>query len=110
METLSDLGHELDYGARIAGGGSKQLISIIQSSAVTDDLKEIAARALGASLRNNPSAIEKVSDLNVVKSLLEAVENSKDDTLTGRLVYAVGSIVSNGEGDMSIYKRHDDEF
>lgn len=110
LETLSDLGHEVDFGARIAQDASENLIKIIESPAVSDDLKEIAAQALGASLRNNPAAMKKVAGPEVVKTMLEQVEKSKDHKLTSRLVYAVGSIVSNGEADKSIYLPFDNEF
>lgn len=110
LETLSDLGHEIDFGVKIAERGTKSLLSIIRNPVVSNDLKEIAARAFGASLRNNPAAMNKLSDTGVVRELLEEIEKSNDSRLSSRLVYAVGSVVSNGEADKTIYSPYDAEF
>lgn len=110
LEVLSELGHELEYGIKIVENSINELLSIIQDDTLSDQLRGTAAKALGASFRNNPVAISKVSSVNIIKPLLDTIEKTNNNNFIGRLVYAIGSVVSNGEGDRHYYEKHDSEF
>lgn len=109
LEVLADLGHELEFGERIVSRNTKELLEIIQKKQIPPHIREIAARALGASMRNNPGALAKVADQGIVKSLLETIDSSDNDKLSGRLIYALGSVVGTGEGS-DLMGKHDAEY
>lgn len=108
LEVLAELGHELEFGAKIVDSSANHLLAIIKSKDIPTTTREIAARVLGASMRNNPGALSKVSGNDIVKSLLDTIDTSNNSQLNGRLIYAMGSVVSNGEGDGSASKRDTD--
>lgn len=120
LESLADLGHEIDFGAVIVRPEYlRNLISILEDKQRSPAARETAVRTIGASLRNNPDAIKEVLGHKVTESLLKTLNelNTPDlaknpalNKLSGRLVYALGSLVSTGEGDAAIYGESDHEY
>lgn len=120
LEALADLGHEIDFGVKITKPESlAPLLHIVKEPSFSSSDKEIAVRVIGASLRNNPAAIKNTFGLKVTDTLIETIhELGTDDLqydtagnkLAGRVVYALGSLVSNGEGDPAIYSEADREY
>lgn len=120
LEALADLGHEIDFGVKIVQPESLvPLLHIVKEPSFSQSDKEIAVRVIGASLRNNPAAIKNTFGLKVTETLIEVIHQLATDSLhydpagnklAGRIVYALGSLVSNGEGDPEIYGEADREY
>lgn len=122
LESLADLGHELDFGALIVKQENLQpLLSIIQDTSLLPSIRETAVRALGASLRNNPDALNAASThkittllITTMKSILDNSSSISTDAqsnkLVGRLIYALGSIVGTGQGDETLYAGANAEY
>ena len=121
LESLADLGHELDFGVTIVKPENLEiLLSIVQDSKVSPAVREIAVRVIGASLRNNPDAIQSTIGSKVAETLLKSLDSvvsssslSSDqqmNKLAGRLVYALGSVINSGEGDSDVYGEADGEY
>lgn len=122
LESLADLGHELDFGALIVKQENLQpLLSIIQDTSFLPSIRETAVRALGASLRNNPDALNAASThkittllITTMKSILDNSSSISTDAqsnkLVGRLIYALGSIVGTGQGDETLYAGANAEY
>ncbi|KAF5100584.1 hypothetical protein D0Z00_001203 [Geotrichum galactomycetum] len=122
LESLADLGHELDFGALIAKQENlKPLLNIVQDASLLPSVRETAVRALGASLRNNPDALKAASTskittllITTMKSILNNSNSISTDTqnnkLVGRLIYALGSTVGTGQGDETLYQGANAEY
>lgn len=124
LESLADLAHEIDFGSRIMDTNNLPvLLSIVQDKQTPLSVQEIAVRVIGASLRNNPDALKHALGFKVTKTLLDALDNQTtvasqgslaadpaSNKLAGRLIYALGSLVSSGEGDPEVYGEADREY
>lgn len=122
LESLADLGHELDFGTLIVKQEYlKPLLSIVEDFGYLPSVREIAVRALGAALRNNPDALKAASNTKIttvlIKTLQSVLEKSnsistdtQNNKLVGRLIYALGSTVGTGQGDDTLYKGANAEF
>lgn len=120
LESLADLAHEIDFGTVIVDSANlKNLMAIVQDSKSSPATRETAVRTIGASLRNNPEAVKLTLGSKVTESLLKTLHelnkpglsrDSASNKLVGRLVYALGSIVSTGEADPTVYGESDHAY
>jgi nucleotide exchange factor SIL1 len=100
MENLADLAHDIEFGSMIVGAVLPELVSIIVNLDHSSEFRDTAARALGASLRNNPSSLDTVfnSNVHIVSKLIHGLEVEKDEKLQGRLLYVLGSCMGDRRG------------
>ncbi|KAG5365690.1 Nucleotide exchange factor SIL1 [Yarrowia sp. B02] len=103
LSQLEELSHEIDFGIALSDVDPlKALLKVIEDGKIDVESKVMAARTIGASLRNNAHALQKVLDskIDLVKSLLDDLEESgkeKADKLSASLVYALSAILKSPE-------------
>ncbi|KAG5357617.1 Nucleotide exchange factor SIL1 [Yarrowia sp. C11] len=103
LSQLEELAHEIDFGIALSDVDPlNALLHVLDDAKVDVETKIMAARTIGASLRNNAHALNKVLDskVDLVKSLLDDVaQSSKDktDKLSSSLVYALSAVLKTPE-------------
>lgn len=103
LSQLEELAHEIDFGIALSDHDPLDaLLQVLDDAKVDVESKIMAARTVGASLRNNAHALNKVLDskIDLVKSLLDDLaQSSKDkaDKLSTSLVYALSSVLKTPE-------------
>ncbi|CAG80301.1 nucleotide exchange factor SIL1 [Yarrowia lipolytica] len=103
LSQLEELSHEIDFGIALSDVDPlNALLQILEDAKVDVESKIMAARTIGASLRNNPHALDKVinSKVDLVKSLLDDLAQSskeKADKLSSSLVYALSAVLKTPE-------------
>lgn len=124
LETLADLGHELDFGSIIAQPSNfEPLVAIALDSNLSPSVREISLRAIGASLRNNPDALKLVRESQITKQLLMGLSqilssfsasslasDTSNNRLAGRFVYALGSVVGTDQGSADLYSKANADY
>ncbi|KAG5518975.1 hypothetical protein PMAC_002506 [Pneumocystis sp. 'macacae'] len=111
---LEELSHELEFGIRICKSRIiiERLIHLLKNSESVH-VKKLVVTVLGSSLQNNPQALLHISDLKLVKILLEKLNNESNDTVMIKILYALSSIVRSRnemeefhitQGDKILYK------
>lgn len=100
LENLADLAHDLDYGLTITENAGQQLLDIATSATGTlQSTRELAARAIGAALRNNPKALQVIfSAQGVVDKVLSALKSEESPIIANRLVYLLSSLMGESTG------------
>ncbi|KTW26827.1 uncharacterized protein T551_03289 [Pneumocystis jirovecii RU7] len=111
---LEELSHELEFGIRICKSRIivEHLMHLLKSSK-SIHVKKLAITVLGSSLQNNPQALLHISDLKLVKILLEKLDDESDDSVMIKILYTLSSIVRSQnemeefhltQGDKILYK------
>lgn len=104
LSQLEELAHEIDFGIALSEADPlSALLEVLEDAKVDVESKIMAARTIGASLRNNPHALDKVLNnpkVDLVESLLGDLAKSaetKADKLSASIVYALTGILKTPE-------------
>lgn len=103
LEDVADWAHDIEYGEKIAASSQflTKLISLIGDFNISSKTRELAARIFGASFRNNPAALNELfkTHESIVSELLDLCVKEKDNALLqSRLIYALGSLLTDSRG------------
>lgn len=105
LEDLNDLAHDLKFGSAIIKDGVYDLLKVIKDDRAGKK-REIAARALGAAIRNNPSSQTFLVDnqVEITSTCLDLLKHLtttgwlcnklKYEVLISRIIYVLGSSVT----------------
>lgn len=111
LELLADLSHDLEHGVELVKN-VEPLLTLsglsdqkMRSSAIPQDethrIKETALRAVAASLRNNPDALEVFwshADSNLMELLMQRLEHSEDQVILKRYLGVLSGLTENDTG------------
>ncbi|KAF3919695.1 hypothetical protein ABW20_dc0106234 [Dactylellina cionopaga] len=105
LERLSEMSHEPEYGVKLVETAVHRLMAIISSSEYPHGIRSDAAITLGNSLQNNAVALFRIKKLLgrearevVIRPLLEALLNHKEEVLGRRLMFALSRTVRIDQG------------
>lgn len=100
METIAELAHDIEYGPIIIQHSAEKLAELIGNTKLSINIRDYAARILGASLRNNPYAQNALfdQDTTFVASLVATLTKERHGALQSRILYALGSVLTDPRG------------
>ncbi|ANB15828.1 Sil1p [Sugiyamaella lignohabitans] len=101
LQNLADLAHDIEYGTILVNSALPELVNIILNRDQHDvEFRNTAARALGASLRNNPDSLKVAlgSKAHVVPRLLKGLQVESDLNVQSRLLYVISACLDDDRG------------